>query len=237
MHDVFDVTAPVELKPFPIPDQELLKRYEVLQTACVNDMLDKYYQLYHQVIPEDIKPTVDGQKLVGFAYTLKSVRTPIVEGETTFRDRAARFLSAFFPNSVAVIDSSGDYGVSHFGEMMATGAKTQGCIGAVIDGGIRDLDGINKLGLKTWCRYRTPRDTTNRARNIAWMIPINIRDVVVNPGDVVFGDIDGVVIIPRDIAYDVLLKTEAIMGEEDTWRKMLATGISPTEAVERGVRW
>ena len=73
-----------------------------------------------------------------------------------------------------------------------------------------------------------------RFRLTFYQKPIIIGDVRIYPGDVVFGDIDGVIIIPRDLAYDVLIRSEAIRDNEVNIKKMVNDGVTPSEVVQRG---
>jgi len=73
-----------------------------------------------------------------------------------------------------------------------------------------------------------------KIRIIDYQIPIRIGNVNINPGDVVFGDIDGVLIIPRDIAYEVLLRAEQIRSNEVEIKRWVNDGMSPMEVVKKG---
>ena len=73
-----------------------------------------------------------------------------------------------------------------------------------------------------------------RFRITAWQVPIMIGEVRIYPGDIVFGDIDGVIIIPRKLAYDVLLRAETIRDSEIGISKMIDSGMSPSQVVEGG---
>ena len=73
-----------------------------------------------------------------------------------------------------------------------------------------------------------------RFRITGWQIPVRIGEVTVFPGDVIFGDIDGVLVIPRRLAYDVLLRAEAIRDSEIRLAAMIDGGMSPTAVVDNG---
>jgi regulator of RNase E activity RraA len=118
--------------------------------------------------------------------------------------------------------------------MMTAASMMQGCIGAVVDGGIRDVDRIKETGFKVWSRYRTPRSMAHRFRITDWEIPIKIGETEVSPGDLVFGDMDGVVVVPREIAHDVLIKAEGQNKTERGWREIIASGLSPEDVVRKG---
>lgn len=236
MYDVFD--SPLnELAPFPVPDEELLERYERLFTAIVADVLDEVYLRDNCVLPSYLKPLTDGTKVAGFAFTMKGVRTHIPETMNDFSARMAKIINDFKTNDIVMWDTGSDVETSHYGEMMARTSMSMGCKGAVVDGGLRDSDRVLEMGFKVWYKFRTPRSAFCKHRVVAWQVPIRIQDVTVCPGDLVFGDMDGVVVVPRELAYDVLVECERRCVEEKGWREILDSGISAQEAFARGVQF
>ena len=126
---------------FPITDKELCERYEKLFSGAVNDVLREYGYL-DNTLPHEILPLREKMKVCGIAFTIKGAKNLTLEGEM---ERRAEMLEAIHPDSVVVWDTSGDDKSAQWGEIMTLAAKTRGCRGAVIDGGIRDTDRI--LGL------------------------------------------------------------------------------------------
>ncbi len=236
MQEIFD--APLkELKPFPIPDEELLERFENAFTAVCVDVMDMVYDLHNQVLPTYLRPIKEGQKVAGFAFPIKGVGSPIAEAEDQYNLRMAKFIGSFPKDFITVWDVSGDDNLAQYGEMMSYSTMSQGCRAAIVDGGVRDVDRIIDMGFKVWAKVRTPRSMWHRHRIIAWAVPIKIQDVLINYGDVVYGDMDGVIVIPREIAYDVLLEVERRKNEELSWRDILASGLTPVQAFEKGVKF
>jgi regulator of RNase E activity RraA len=236
MHEILDLDVP-ELKPFPVPEDEVLDRFEKLFTAVCFDVLDMVYDKPNCILPPYLTPLEPGYKVAGIAFTIKGVHVPIAEEESVAMARMARFIESYHKNSFAVWDTSADYSLAHYGEMMSFSSMSQGCKAAAVDGGVRDVDRIIEMGFKVWAKVRSPRSMRRRHRIIAWQIPIQVGDVHVYPGDVVFGDMDGIVVIPRNLAYDVLLEAEKRRKEEKSWRQILATGISPVDALRQGVKF
>lgn len=236
MQEIFDAELKV-LEPFPIPDEELLDRYEKVFTAACVDVMDMEYDLHNQVLPTYLRPIQEGQKVAGFAFPIKGVGSPIAEDQSQYNLRMAKFIGSFPKNFVTVWDVSGDDNLAQYGEMMSYTTMAQGCRAAIVDGGVRDVDRIIDMGFKVWAKVRTPRSMWHRHRVIAWAVPIKIQDVLINYGDVVFADMDGIVIVPREIAYEVLLRIEQRQKTELGWRDILASGLTPVQAFERGVEF
>ena len=215
---------------FPIPDKELCERYEKLFSGAVNDVLREYGYL-DNTLPHEILPLREKMKVCGIAFTIKGAKNLTLEGEM---ERRAEMLEAIHPDSVVVWDTSGDDKSAQWGEIMTLAAKTRGCRGAVIDGGIRDTDRILGLDFPIFHRYRTSNGMLGRFRMIDYQIPVKIGDVTIQPGDVIFGDIDGVLVIPRGLAYEVLLKSERILTNEFEIKRQVADGMKPSEVVRNG---
>jgi regulator of RNase E activity RraA len=117
--------------------------------------------------------------------------------------------------------------------MTATSRK-KGVKGAVVDGGLRDTRQVLAQNFPVFYRYRTPNGSLGRCQITHYQVVIKIGRVLIRPGDVVFGDLDGVVVIPRDIAYEVLVRAEQIKASEKEIRGWIDEGLSATEIVEKG---
>lgn len=218
------------LKPFPIPEDELCRRYEAVFTSAVNDVLREEGLLF-QTLPNDIMPLREEMKVCGIAFTVKGAPNLTLENEMEFR---AEMLGAIPNASIVVWDTSGDKDSSQWGEIMTMAAKKRGCRGAVVDGGVRDTDMVLKQKFPVFAKYRTSNGMLGRFRMIAYQIPVIIGEVRIYPGDVVFGDIDGVLVVPRDLAYDVLVRSEAIRDNEVHIKEMVDSGMTPKDVVDQG---
>lgn len=219
-----------EPRPFPISDKELCTRYEALFTAAVNDVL-RERNLTHQTLPNNILPLKEEMKLAGPAFTIKGAKSLLVKNE--MRERA-EMLESIPEHSVVAWDTSGDDESAQWGEVMTMASKKRGCRGAVVDGGVRDTDRVLPQQFPVFVKYRSSNGMLGRFRISDWQIPVRIGEVDIWPGDIVFGDIDGVIVIPRDIAYEVLLRAEEIAEEEGELKKWVEEGLSATEIVDRG---
>lgn len=219
-----------EPAPFPIPVQELCERYEALFTAAVNDVL-RERNLTRQTLPTSILPLRESMKVAGPVFTIKGAKNLAVKDEMKER---AEMLESIPRNSVVVWDTSGDDESAQWGEVMTMAAKRRGCRGAIIDGGVRDTDRVLPQNFPVFVKYRSSNGMLGRFRISGWQEHIQIGDVMIAPGDIVFADIDGAIIVPRDIAYDVLLRAEEIAASESELKKWVEEGLSTTEIVERG---
>ncbi len=219
------------LKEFPIPVKELCARYERLFTGAVNDVL-REMNLPQQTLPTSITPLRDHMIVAGLAFTIKGAKTVVVENDEM--PRRSAMLEAIYEDSVVLWDTSEDDTSAQWGEVMTAAAIKRGCRGAVIDGGIRDTKKILEQNFPVFNRYRTSSAMLGRFKMIGWDIPIAIGSVTIFPGDVVFGDIDGVLIIPRDIAYDVLDRAEEIVAGEEVIKEWVKEGMTPQEITRKG---
>ena len=192
--------------PFPISEKELCDRYEKVTTPMVNDVL-REMELLYQTFPNNILPLREEMKVAGIAFTIKGSKNLSLENEMVER---AKMLEAIPENSICVWDTSEDDESAQWGEIMTMASKRQGCRGAVVDGGVRDTNKVLEQNFPVFCKYRSSNGMLGRFRLIGYQIPIVMGRVHVYPGDVVLGDIDGCIAIPREIAYEVLLRAEQI---------------------------
>ncbi len=215
---------------FPIPEEELCKRFEQTWTPAVNDVL-RAKGLLEQTLPNNIMPLREEMTVCGVAFTVKGSKNLTLEGEM---EKRAEMLEALGPNTVAVWDTTGDDQSAQWGEIMTMAAKQRGCRGAVVDGGVRDTKKVLAQDFPVFCRYRSSNGMLGRFRMIDYQIPIQIGGVKIEPGDIIFGDIDGVLVIPRAIAYEVLLEAEKIAGNEVVIKEKVESGVAPSAVVRDG---
>jgi len=215
---------------FPIPDEELLERFEKLYLGAVNDVLREFC-LLDQALPNRIKPLREYHTVAGFAFTVKSSPNVKITGEMEYR---TRMLDEMGENQFVVWDTSRDQKATLWGGVMTATAKEKKVKAACIDGGIRDTHQILAADFPVFYEYRISNGSLGRCLITHYQIPIKIGDVVIRPGDVVLGDIDGVLVVPRDIAYDVLLRAEEIRENEKTIFSWVRSGDSIQSIADRG---
>ena len=215
---------------FPISEKELCDRYEQVTTPMVNDVL-REKELLYQTFPNHILPLREEMKMAGIAFTIKGSKNLSLENEMVER---AKMLEAIPENSVCVWDTCEDDESAQWGEIMTMASIRQGCRGAIVDGGVRDTNKVLEQNFPVFCKYRTSNGMLGRFRLIGYQIPITMGRVHVYPGDVVLADIDGCIAVPREIAYEVLLKAEQIRDNEIAIKEMVGSGMRPTQVVENG---
>lgn len=218
------------LAPLAIPPRELCERYERLFSAAVNDVL-RDHGLLHQTLPNTITPLRDHMTVAGLAFTIKGAPSLVVEDEMSTR---ASMLEAISEDSVCIWDTSNDTQSAQWGEVMTMAASARGCRGVVVDGGVRDTHKILAQDFPVFCRYRTSNAMLGRFRLTAWQIPIRIGAVSIHPGDLIFADIDGAIVVPRRLACEVLIAAEGVKQTETTIKQMIADGTPPHDVVARG---
>ena len=213
--------------------KNLQKLATELYSAVIGDVMDKM-GLRHQFLPPEIQPLDAGMVVAGYAM-------PVLEADCTGTRIHSQQIDEPFGKMFDALDdlkpgevyictgSSGAYAL--WGELMSTRARQLGAAGAVVNGYSRDTPGILKMGFPTFSRGRYAQDQGVRGRVIDWRCPIEFaHGVAVSPGDLVFGDMDGVVIVPRDRQDEVLeAALEKVHGENKV-RLAIEQGMGAAEA-------
>lgn len=220
----------ISTKSFPVPVKEVLDRYEQLYTGAVSDVL-REFALLDQALPCHLKPLRPERTVAGLAFTVKSAPNVKITGEMKFREEMLGHLGA---DSFVMWDASGDEKATMWGGVMTATAHGMGVRAACIDGGIRDTHQILEKNFPVFYKHRIPNGSLGRCQITHYQIPIQIGDVLIKPGDIILGDIDGVVCVPRDIAYDVLLRAEEIKSNEKKIFSWVAAGETVKQITEKG---
>ena len=208
----------------------LRQRFEAIYTAALADILDtRGYRT--QTLPPSIRPLERGMKLAGPAYTVRGVPTQTATYDTSLR-KVLRMLGEVPPGHVAVYACGQDV-AAHLGELSVTSLTARDVAGCVLDGGCRDVGFIVELGFPVFCAHVTPEDSTFRWELEATQEPISVGQVLIEPGDWVVGDEDGVVVVPSAIAESVLAEAEQKAATESEIRTAVRDGMPPLEAYER----
>ena len=220
----------VSQKEFPVPVKELLARFERLYTGAINDVMREFC-LLDQALPHNIIPLRPERTVAGVAFTVKSSPNVKITGEMTFR---SQMLDAMHEDAFVVWDTSLDEEATLWGGVMTATAVGKKVRAACIDGGIRDTHQIMQKDFPVFYRYRTSNGSLGRCLITHYQIPVKIGKVTVRPGDIIMGDIDGVLCVPRDIAYDVLVRAEEIEQNEKQIFSWVNAGESIDEITKKG---
>jgi regulator of RNase E activity RraA len=211
------------------------KRFLAVDSSNAADVLDTLGFPDQGLHPGFVPFPADAGKLAGWAFTIRGQMAPYPRGSGDSEKMAA--CAELTPDSVSVWGGGGD-GVSFFGELIAIGMKERGCVGALVDGGVRDLGWLGGLEFPVYARYRTPIQSIGRWKVTAWGTPVSLpgataRHVQVNPGDFVLADEDGALVIPAAVVQEVLEKAEEIGAKEREIRSDLASGLSLADALAK----
>lgn len=183
-------------------DASVVERARKLPTATLHEAGGKIGAL-----PSAIKAVAPGVRICGTAFTVHSPG-----GDNLWLHRA---LVLAQPGDVLVVYANGAYEHGYWGEVMTTQAKARGLNGLVIDGGVRDADLLEEIGVPVFARGLSIRGTGKDYGAIGWLnAPVRIGNVTVQSGDLIVGDRDGVVAIPRKCAADVVEKAVQREAEE-----------------------
>ncbi|QWF20603.1 ribonuclease activity regulator RraA [Nocardioides sp. LMS-CY] len=187
-------------------EEAALEQLRQVGTANVANAL--YTRGFRNVVLHGVVPLgTDQEQLVGPAYTLRFI--PAREDLDSLDEYAEdsnlhrRAIEEAPPGSVLVIDAFGSTRASSMGDMMATRLRQRGVVGVVTDGGYRDATGIAATGLPCYQTGGAPPATPIALHPIALDEPVGCAGVAVYPGDIVVGDRDGVVVVPRHLVVEV----------------------------------
>ena len=214
--------------------ESIRRRYLKVDTATVADVLD-VLGLPDQGLAAGFAPYPSAAgRMGGWAYT---IRGKMARYAGSGDSRKMKAVDSVGPGEVTVWSGEGR-GVCFFGELIALGMKRRGCAGALVDGGIRDIEWIGRRRFPVYARYRTPVQSIGRWKVTAWQVPVEMpgatkKRVRVNPGDFVLADVDGVIAIPARVAETVLAEAERLTKKEIRIRRELDRGASLEGVLKR----
>lgn len=212
-----------------IPTGELCERYADLYPGAVTDVLDdRGYE--DQTLDTDVGPVTDDMTVAGIAYPCRGRPNRSVDEEENVRDILRMLRDA--PENAVVMYETNATDSAQIGELSVECLRANGSRGAVLDGGARDLSYILQNDFPVFTRFRTPADAVPRWEILEWDTTAVVGGVTVRPGDVVIGDLDGVVVVPEAVAVDVLREAEALADTEDEIRTVVRNGGDPVEAYD-----
>jgi 4-hydroxy-4-methyl-2-oxoglutarate aldolase len=133
-------------------------------------------------------------------------------------------IDSILPGEVVVVSTSESIRNAPWGELMSTAARTRGARGAIVDGLIRDVKTIEKLGFQIFASGIKPVDSRGRGQVVDYNVPIECGGVLVHPGDLIVADYDGVVAIPAELVAPVVERAHAKATKENQSRAALVNG-------------
>lgn len=209
-----------------------------LFTAVVGDVMDKLGK-FHQFLPPNIQPLRDDMVLIGRAM-------PVLEADVFPKNEVEsknEILQKSFGLMLEALDdlkedevyicSGASPNYALWGENMSIRAMKLGAGGAVVNGYSRDSLGIQELNFPTFSIGRYAQDQAPRGKVIDYRISIEIEGTTIDPGDIIFGDMDGVCVIPKEIEDEVFEKAIIRVRGENKVNKSLKEGLSAVEAFNK----
>jgi 4-hydroxy-4-methyl-2-oxoglutarate aldolase len=200
---------------FPRPSSALIAQLARHETAKIADSMAGYGVAHHE-----IKPLRFDMRVCGPAVTVLTR-----SGDALYVQKVIEFVE---PGDVVVIDAAGYKDVAVIGERLAHYMKLRGATGIVVDGAIRDSMGIVEVGMPTFSRSQCIRIFGSVGPG-AINIPVTCGGVAVNPGDIVCGDADGIVIVPRADAQRVADLADVHLANELARKREVESGKSVSE--------
>ena len=204
-------------------DHELFEEMRVhLFTAIIGDVLD-LHGYHHQFLMPECRPLSPGMVVCGRAMTV--YEADVTEPVDPPFGLMLKALDSLKPDEVYLASGSSP-SFALWGELMSTAARVRGAAGAVLAGYTRDTNGILEMNFPVFCYGSYAQDQKGRGHVVDFRIPLEIHGVRVNPGDIVFGDIDGVVILPQEVEAAVVAHALEQVKKEKTARQLLLGGAS-----------
>lgn len=204
-----------------------------LYSAVLSDVMDEL-GLMQQAMRPFVRPIDDTLVLMGRARTgLFSSVYAVQENENPYKYEI-EMLDDLKPGDVSVVACGGPTDrIAPWGELLTTASIARGAVGCVTDGLTRDLRHIKRLGFPVFHGGIGPLDSRGRARMIERDTPVECGGVKVRTGDIIFGDIDGVVVIPQECAAEVVEKAQHKITSENRTREELRQGRLLAEVYEK----
>ena len=199
-----------------------------LYTPVVGDILDRL-GFTHQFLPQPVQPLLPEMKLAGRAMPVLMIDVHGPQKKPF--GKLTEALDQLQPGEI-YLASGGDMRCAYWGEILTATARMRGAVGAVVNGFHRDTPRVLEQDWPVFSRGRFAQDSGVRTQVADYRYPIEVGPVSVEPGDLVFGDLDGVVIVPRRVEAEVITEALKKASGENLVRKEIENGMSSTAAFQ-----
>ncbi len=203
---------------------------EKLYCAVVCDALDSMGRT-HQSPRVALLPQTVNSLLVGRCRTTLWADMAHVDPQPY--ELELRAVDACEPDDVMIAAAQGSARSGIWGELLSTAARNRGCLGAIVDGAVRDTRQMTAMNFPVFARGRCIYDSQNRQRVVDIDVPVEIDGVRFSPGDLVFADQDGVVVVPQDIEVEAIRRAWDKVHAENITRDAIKAGMLATEAYRK----
>jgi len=211
-------------------DAQLIELFKnELYTPVVGDILDEL-GCYNQFLPQPIKPINDLDKLIGRAMPVLMI--DVYGPQKQPFGKLTEALDQLKEGEIYVA-TGGDMRCAYWGEILTATAKKRGAAGAVINGYYRDSDKVMEQNWPVFSRGRYAQDSAVRTQVVDYNCDIQLGNVWIKPGDLIFGDLDGVLVIPAKYEVEVITKALIKARGEKLVRKEIENGMSSTDAFKK----
>lgn len=197
-----------------------------LYTPVVGDILDNMGYM-HQFLPPYIRPMKESMKVAGKAMTVLMIDVFGAQEEPF--GRLCECLDQIEENDIYIC-TGGIKRCAYWGELLTATAKTRGGNGAIVDGYHRDTPQVLEQNWPVFSQGGYAQDSSVRTKVVDFRCQIEIGQVTINDGDYIFGDADGVVVIPQKVAADVIMQALDKAEKEKSLRKAVESGMPVSEA-------
>ncbi|HJN10410.1 MAG TPA: RraA family protein [Pirellulaceae bacterium] len=211
-------------------DITLAMMRESLYAAVVADALDSL-GFRHQSPRVCLRPYSGDTLLVGRCKT--TLWADMFHEDPRPYELELRAVDSCQADDVMIAAASGSCHSALWGELLSTAARNSGCLGAIVDGAVRDVAKMREMEFPVFARQTSVYDSQNRQRVIDLDVPVEIAGVRFCPGDLVFADLDGIVVVPREIEEQVIERAWQKVHDENRTRDAIRDGLKATEAYEK----
>jgi len=217
-----NITARAEIENLSMGGVDLLVHVEAcLYTAVVSDALDEI-GCRNQAMREYIRPLWPEFRFAGWARTISCEDVYQVSEESYEKEIEA--VDSILPEEAVVVSTGQSVRNAPWGELLSTAARVRGARGVVVDGLVRDVEKIRTLGLPVFAAGIKPVDSRGRGVVMEYDVPVECANVRINPGDMIFADYDGVVVIPTAVVGCVIQLATDKVNKENSSRTELSKG-------------
>lgn len=201
-----------------------------LYASVISDVVDSL-GARNQVMRPDVRPIYEGVTVVGRAYPVLTADVYKFIDDPYGPEIDA--VDSLKPDDVMVACTQRSTRTSFWGELLATAARARGSRGIVVDGNVRDVAYLTRMKFPTFATGIYMVDSAGRSIVVDHNCPVECGGVLVNPGDIIFGDVDGVVVIPREMAKEVIPLALEKVSQENQLRDELLKGTLLRDAYKK----
>lgn len=203
---------------------------KTLYSAVVCDALDSL-GFGRQSPRVQFRPTSGEPRLVGRCKT--TLWVDMAHSDPMPYELELKAVDSCKPDDVLIAAAGGSMRSGIWGELLSTAARNSGCVGAVIDGAVRDVAKMSAMGFTTFARGTCLYDSQNRQRVVDIDVPVEIDGVRFEPGDLVIADVDGVVVVPKAIEAEAIARAWKKVHAENVTRDAIKAGMKAVDAYKK----